>query len=419
MALEQDIDALLAEHLAPDGPGAAIAIIRDGGFICRKAYGLADLEWRTPLQPDCVFRIASLTKQFTATAVMMLEERGALDIDDPVERWLSNWPAHGRKVTLRHLLNHTSGIWRHDSGELPDRTRRPNLEPAAILRLIGERGFEFEPGQRYRYNNSGYLLLGAIIERASGRPYADFLREAIFAPLGMTHTAPLTPETVTPLRAHGYVQGRSGFHNARPDAHNWSHAAGGLGSTLDDLARWDAAVRGRRLIRADTLERMLEDTALAGGRRFPYGFGWGTAEWRGARIFHHTGGVSGFGCHMLHFRDEALTTIVLSNLYMFPFDPVTRGLVCLAKGWAYEPPFRARPTAAHWAAFAGRYEGEDGPMTFSEASTQLAIAEDTLCEAGDPEIEYRFSEPRDGVFQRVDYVSPLWPDVTFRRAAIG
>ncbi|HWF78422.1 MAG TPA: serine hydrolase domain-containing protein [Caulobacteraceae bacterium] len=419
MTMEQDIDALLAEHVAPDGPGAAIAVIRDGAFVCRKAYGLADLEWGTPLSPDCVFRIASLTKQFTATAVMILEERGALSVDDPVERWLPDWPVRGREVTLRHLLNHTSGIWRHDSGELPDRTRRPNLEPAEILKMIAERGFEFEPGARYRYNNSGYLLLGAIIERASGRPYAEFLREAIFAPLGMTRTAPLTPEAVTPLRAHGYVRGRTGFHNARPDAHNWSHAAGGLGSTLDDLAHWDAAVRAGRLVRADTLERMLEDTPLADGSTFPYGFGWGTASWRGARIFHHTGGVSGFGCHMAHLRDEALTTIVLSNLYLFPFDPVTRGLIRIAKGWAYDPPFRARPTAAHWAAFAGRYEGQDGPMVFNERSTQLAIAEDTLCEANDPEIEYRFSEPERGVFQRVDYVSPLWPDVTFRRAASG
>jgi CubicO group peptidase (beta-lactamase class C family) len=316
------------------------------------------------------------------------------------------------------LLNHTSGIWRHDS-DLPDRTRRPNLEPAEILKMIGERGFEYEPGQRYRYNNSGYLLLGAVIERASGRPYADFLREAIFAPLGMSRTAPLTPEAVTPLRARGYVRGRNGFHNARPDAHNWSHAAGGLGSTLDDLACWDAALRAHRLIRADTHERMLADTPLADGSSFPYGFGWGTAAWNGARIFHHTGGVSGFGCHMAHLRDEALTTIVLSNLYMFPFDPVTRGLVRIAKDWVYEPPFRARPTAAHWAAFAGRYEGENGPMVFSEASTQLAIAEDTLCEANDPEIEYRFSEPAGGVFQRVDYVSPLWPDATFQRVATG
>jgi CubicO group peptidase (beta-lactamase class C family) len=418
MTMERDIDRLLSEHVSPEGPGAAIGVLQGGVFVHRKAYGLADLEWRTSLQPDCVFRIASLTKQFTATAVMMLEARAALSIDDPLERWLPDWSPRGRRVTLRHLLNHTSGIWRHDS-DLPERTRRPNLAPAEILRMIGERDFEFEPGERYRYNNSGYLLLGAVIERASGRAYADFLGEAIFEPLGMISTGPLTVEKVTPLRARGYVRGRRGFHNARADAHNWSHAAGGLGSTLDDLARWDAAVRSNALVRRDTLERMLADTPLAGGSAFPYGFGWGTATWRGERIFHHTGGVSGFGCHMLHFRDETLTTIVLSNLYLFPFDPVTRGLVGIAKGWSYEPPLSAPPSAAQWAPIAGRYESQDGAVEFNERSPQRAVADDLLCEANDPEIEYRFSQLRDGHFHRVDYVSPLWPVSTFRRSATG
>jgi CubicO group peptidase (beta-lactamase class C family) len=412
--MEAEINALLARCVSPDGPGAAIGVVRDGAFVHRKAYGLADLEWGTPLSPDCVFRIASLTKQFTATAIMMLAERGALSVDDPLERWLPDWPARGRRVTLRCLLNHTSGIWRHDS-DLPERTLRANLSNDEIRRMIGERDFEFEPGERYRYNNSGYLLLGAVIESASGRPYGDFLTEAIFAPLGMTRTGLLTAEVVAPLRARGYVRGRRGFHNARPDPFNWSNGAGGLGSTLDDLARWDAALRAHRLVRPDTLERMLADTPLADGSTFPYGFGWGTARWNGARIFHHTGGVSGFGCHMLHLRDEALTTIVLSNLYLFPFDPVTRGLVRIAKGWTREPPFRSRPTAGDWAAFGGRYEGQDGVLTFSEASPQLALDEQTLCEADDPEVEYRFAELGDDRFQRVDQVSPLWPVSSYRR----
>jgi CubicO group peptidase (beta-lactamase class C family) len=417
--MEAEIDALLAEHVSPEGPGAAIGVIRDGAFVHRKAYGLADLEWGTALRPECVFRIASLTKQFTAMAVMMLEERGALSIDDPLERWLPDWPPRGRRVTLRHLLNHTSGIWRHDSGDLPERTLRANLSNDEIRRMIGERGFEFEPGERYLYNNSGYLLLGAVIERASGRPYGDFLAEAIFAPLGMTRTGLLTPEAVTPLRARGYVRGRRGFHNARPDPFNWSNGAGGLGSTLDDLARWDAAVRAHRLVRPETIERMLADTPLADGAAFPYGFGWGTGTWNGARFFHHTGGVSGFASHMLHLRDEALTTIVLSNLYLFPFDQVTRGLVRIAKGWRYEPPPRAPPTAAQSAAMRGVH-GEmdwrpDFRMTFAEGPAYQAIADDVLCESADPEVQYAFSDLRDGRFHQVDCHSPLWPTMTYRR----
>ncbi|HEY1426987.1 MAG TPA: serine hydrolase domain-containing protein [Caulobacteraceae bacterium] len=417
--MEAAIDQLMSAHVAANGPGAAIGVIRDGAFVHRKAYGMADLEWGAALRPDCVFRIASLTKQFTAMAVMMLEERGALSIDDPLERWLPDWPPRGRRVTLRHLLNHTSGVWRHDGADMPERTLRANLANDEVRRMIGEHSFEFEPGAHYRYNNSGYLLLGAVIEAASGRPYADFLAEAIFQPLGMTHTGLLTVEAITPLRARGYVSGRRGFHNARPDPFNWSNGAGGLGSTLDDLARWDAAVRGHRLVRPETMQGMLADTPLADGSTFPYGLGWGTGTWNGARFFHHTGGVSGFASHMLHLRDQALTTIVLSNLYLFPFDQVTRCLVRIAKGSPYEPPPRSHPTPEQWATMGGVY-GEtdwrpDFRMIFEEGPTYQAVADDVLCEANDPEVEYRFSDLRDGRFHQVDCHSPLWPVMSYRR----
>ncbi len=413
MTLEHRIDQLLAQHIQPDGPGAAIAVLRDGAFIHRKAYGLADLEWGTPLRPDCVFRIASLTKQFTAVAVMMLEERRALSIDDPIERWLPDWPPRGRRVTLRRLLDHTSGVWRHDSDQI-ERTLRPNPPVADVLTMIRERDFEFEPGERYRYNNSGYLLLGAVIAAASGQPYETFLHEAIFEPLGMASTRILTHQRVTPHRARGYVKGRKRFHNARHDAMNWSHAAGALGSTLDDLALWDQALRSDRLIRRETLERMLAPTRLNDGSLYPYGFGWGTADYRGHRIFHHTGGISGFASQMLHLRDESLTTIVLSNLYLFPFDQVTRGLVRRIKGW--DQPATAPATLAQLAQFEGRYENNDGPIVVTTDPAHWAVlGEARLCNPADPEVEFQFSEPTDGRFQRLDYASPLWPVSTFRR----
>lgn len=415
MSLEARIDAMLAEHVEPDRPGAAIGVLQDGAFIHRKAYGLADLEWQTPLRPDCVFRIASLTKQFTAAAVMLLEARGRLSIDDPIERWLPDWRPRGRAVTLRRLLDHTSGVWRHDS-ELIERTLRSNPPVADVLRMIGERDFEFEPGERYRYNNSGYLLLGAVIAAASGQPYEDFLREAIFKPLGMASTGMLTHERITPRRARGYIKGRKRFHNARLDAMSWSHAAGALGSTLDDLAKWDRALRSGHLIRPETLERMLTPTRLNDGSAYPYGFGWGVADYRGCRIFHHTGGISGFGSHMLHFRDEAITTIVLSNLYLFPFDPVTRGLIRCVKGWDATPETPRRMTAAELAPFVGRYENEDGPVVVTaDPDAWAALPGDRLCNPADPEVEFRFSAAKDDGFQRLDYVSPLWPVSTFPR----
>jgi CubicO group peptidase (beta-lactamase class C family) len=423
---EDRIDAVLNAELEPHGPGAAIAVIRDGEVIHRKAYGLANLEWNIPLEPDAVFRIASLTKQFTAVAVMMLAERGQLSIDAPIETYLADWPARGRTITIRHLLNHTSGVWSHDSLQI-ERTKRPNPPVEEVIELIYGQPFEFEPGARYSYNNSGYLLLGAIIKAVSGKPYEDFLREEIFAPLGMAHTGILRHERVTPKRAHGYVRGRKRFHNARLDAMSWSDAAGALGSTLDDLARWDRAIRANRLISAETLETMLASTTMRDGSSFPYGFGWGTAAYEGRRVYHHTGGISGFGCQMLHFRDQELTTIVLSNLYLFPFDKITRGLLRAVLDLADIGHAPIALTADQLAACTGRFDGDgyarelfactDG-LTFAEnGATALRPASATdFRQVNDPELRFRFSDLRDGRYQRLTGLSPLWPDEILLRA---
>ncbi len=416
--IEERIDAVLAAEIEPGGPGAAIAVLRDGAFIHRKAYGIANIEWGVPLNPDAVFRIASLTKQFTAAAIMMLAERGLLSIDTPIETYLPDWPARGRTVTVRRLLNHTSGIWSHDSARI-DRTRRPNPPVEEVIELIYAQPFAFEPGERYSYNNSGYLLLGAIVAAVSGKPYADFLRDEIFSPLGMSRTGILRHEAITPQRAYGYVRGRKRFHNARLDAMSWSDAAGALGSTLDDLAKWDRAIRENRLIAAETLETMLASTPLNDGSMFPYGFGWGTAAYEGRRVYHHTGGISGFASHMAHLRDENLTTIVLSNLYLFAMDKVTRGLMRAALDLDEVP--RAAAPLDHPAALTGRFQGDGYVRELFAADTGLAfidggpasllpLSATVFWERNDPEVEYRFSDLRDGRYQRLTHSSPLWPD---------
>ncbi len=413
-SLEEQVDRILATEVEPGRPGAVVAIIADGAIVIGKAYGLADLEWQIPLSVDAVFRIASLTKQFTAVAVMILAERGALSIDDPIERYFDRWPHRSQLVTVRSLLNHTSGVWRHDS-ELIERTLRPNPPVEEILDLIFSRPLEFDPGEHYSYNNSGYLLLGAIIAAVSGRSYEAFLREEIFDPLGMHHTRMLTHEAITPLRARGYIRGRRRFHNARLDAMNWSHAAGALGSTMTDLLNWDRAIRSNRLISADSHARMLANTPLADGSFYPYGFGWGMADYRGHRVYHHAGGISGYACQMLHFRDEDLTTVVLSNLYLFPFDKVTRGLVRAFKGIA--EPVVGDPSGRQLRACAGGYSGEWPLLISEDAAGFAARGEQILCQRGDPEVEYRFSDMHKGKYQSVDYASPLWPISSFRRVA--
>ena len=425
-SIEDRIDTLLAAEIEPGGPGAAIAVIQDGQFIHRKAYGLANIEWDIPLNPDAVFRIASLTKQFTAVAIMILAERGQLSIDAPIAACLPDWPARGRAITVRHLLNHTSGVWRHDSDQ-GDRTKRPNPPVEEVIQLIHARPFEFEPGERYSYNNSGYMLLGAIIAAVGGKAYENFLRDEIFGTLGMDRTGLLRQEAITPLRAYGYARGRKRFHNARLDAMSWSYAAGALGSTLDDLARWDRAIRANRLISAASLEVMLTPTTMNDGSSFPYGFGWGTADYAGRRIYHHTGGISGYASQMLHFRDEDLTTIVLSNLYLFPFDKVTRGLIRAALGLDEVGAASVALGADQLAACAGRFGGDyerrifavEGGLALVENGPPalLPVSPTDFRPFDDPEIQYCFSDLSDGLYRRFDYISPLWPISTFRREA--
>jgi D-alanyl-D-alanine carboxypeptidase len=426
--LESRIDAAFAREVDKGGPGAVVGVLRNGVFVHRKAYGLAEVEHGVPLTPESVFRIASLTKQFTAAAVMLLAERGALDVDAPIEQYLAGWRPRGATITVRRLLNHTSGIWRHDSTE-PARTDRPNNPIAEILERIYAAPFEYEPGERYAYNNSGYQLLGAIVAAVSGREYAEFLRTEFFEPLGMAHTGVSSHESVVPGRARGYVQGRRRLLNARPDAMSWSFAAGSLHSTLDDLARWDRAVRAGRIVTASTREAMLEPTLLNNGSVYPYGFGWGLASYAGRRAYHHTGGISGFATQMLHLRDEDLTTIVLSNRYLFPTDQTTRAVLRAALDLPEPTSAELELDSDQLTACVGRFSATSGlEHTFRADSGGLAItpqgpatltATSIGCfhQANDPEITFAFSEPRDGRFQRVTIHSPLWPDEILDRTS--
>jgi D-alanyl-D-alanine carboxypeptidase len=419
MQIGDGFDAVVQGLIEEGAPGVAVAVLQDGEFIHRKAYGLADLEWGASLRPDCSFRIASLSKQFTAAAIMRLAEQGALGVDDPLERHLPAFDPRGRKVTLRHLLNHTSGIRNHDQGHAR-RTDRANIPRARLLEEILGAPFDFEPGRRYSYCNSGYILLGAVIEAASGRSYEAFLQTEFFEPLGMTRTGLCLADAIIPLRVRGYVRGRSGFHNARPDPTNWSHSAGGLCSTLDDLAVWDGALRDGRVIGRDSFSAMLQPTPLADGSLYPYGFGWGTAVYEGRALHHHAGGVSGFACQMARLTDEALTTIVLSNLYLFPFDQVTRGLLRVALG--------LRPIAAAGrlagpdalSAVAGRYRDEDGAEIVlggehADPSRYMTLGDGRFCHPSDPEVEFRFQGLQHGKYQELEYISPLWPTRRFVR----
>ena len=215
----------------PGGPGAALAVRQGDAAPYLAGRGLADVEWRLPITPDTVFRIGSITKQFTAAAIMMLVEEGKLGLDDASNR-ATDYPTPGA-VTIRHLLNHTSGIQNYKG--LPNFPERTDMTLAELIGLFKDLPPNFAPGERFAYCNSGYVLLGAVIEALSGMDYSTFLLERFFRPLGMRQTRYLYDEPIVPKRARGYSLGAKGIENARTMSMSLPHAAGALGSTVGDL----------------------------------------------------------------------------------------------------------------------------------------------------------------------------------------
>lgn len=287
-----DVDALLREYDG-DGPGASLLVIEEGRAVVRKAYGLADVNARRPATPATNYRLASITKQFTAAAILELN----LNLDDDVRKWLPSLPVQG--VTVRHLLTHTSGLIDYED-VIPEGTTR-QLRDADVLRLLElqDRTY-FAPGTRYRYSNSGYALLALIVEKASGQSFATFLRDRIFRPLRMHNTVAFEDGVSSvPSRAFGTPRDQSLTSAVLGD--------GGVYSSVDDLAKWDAALYDPKYEIAFTPRTKTDDPNVE------YGFGWRISRHRGERMLWHSGETSGFRNVLIRFPERRLTVILLTN----------------------------------------------------------------------------------------------------------
>jgi CubicO group peptidase (beta-lactamase class C family) len=307
------IDAAIGPDYKADAPGATVIVVKDGKTVFRKAYGLADLAARQPLTPDTALRIGSITKQFTAAAILMLAEEGKLSVGDEITRYLPDFPTHGRKITIEHLLTHTSGI--------PSYTGKPDymqgmgrdMTVAQMIDGFKDDPLEFEPGSQWRYDNSGYFLLGAIIEKMTGMSYADFLQQRIFTPLGMTHTAYEGHERTVFAHAVAYSPGPDGFQVSPHLSMTQPYAAGALVSSVDDLARWDAAIAGGKLLKAASWQRAFTPYTLTTGTKTGYGYGWEISTLRGRPEIAHGGAITGFRAFALRLPEDKVYVAVLSN----------------------------------------------------------------------------------------------------------
>lgn len=315
-ALTQYVDsvasAAVAEHRVA---GVSVAVAKNGRTILAKGYGFADLENDVPATAETVFRIGSVTKQFTSAAIMRLVEQGKLSLDDTLQKFLPTFPTQGNRVTVRHLLNHTSGIKSYTSlGPRWQRIMRLDLAPDSMVALFANEPFDFKPGEAYRYNNSGYFLLGVVIEKLSGKTYGQYLQDEFFTPLGLKSTVYCDQAPLIKRRAQGYTP-RPGapFINAEPLSMTQPYAAGSLCSTVNDLVTWTLALSSGKVVSAASYALMTTPGTLNDGKPMTYGFGLGMGTLRGHRQVSHNGGINGFVSEVHHYTDDSVVTVVLTN----------------------------------------------------------------------------------------------------------
>lgn len=293
-------------------PGLAVAVVQGSDVLIARGFGLANVEHQVPVTADTIFQSGSLGKMFTAAGVMLLVEDGKIALADPIQKYLPDAPASWSAVTVRHLLTHTSGIRNYTNGPLD---LRKDYTEEQLAALTYGATLEFEPGARFKYSNTGYLLLGIAIRKASGKFYGDVLAERVFKPLGMTTTRVISESAIVPHRAAGYTLVKNELRNqgwVSPSLN--TTADGALYFSLKDLLAWDAAVRGGRLLTAASWTAVFQPVRLNDGKASGYGFGWAIGTRGGQPVYRHGGAWQGFKTHYALFHHNKLSVVVLANL---------------------------------------------------------------------------------------------------------
>ncbi len=304
---EQKVERLFAPYSGAGMPGAAVMIIKDGKPLLVKTFGKANLKTNEPVTRRTNFRLASLTKAFTAMCIMQLVEQKQLSYQTKLTEIFPDFPVYGRRISIRNLLQHTSGLLDYES-LVPD-TVSYQLRDTDVLQLMkAQDSTYFEPGSAYRYSNSGYTVLAMVVETISGRPFAKYLKEHIFIPLKMDHTLAYEKGiSQVPQRAQGYTVTDSGVVNTDQSVYSAVLGDGGIYSNLDDLFKWDQALYGSSLVSDSTLQKAFTP------HKETYGFGWRIDTYKGHRRYHHNGSTSGFRNTIQRYPDDRFTVIILTN----------------------------------------------------------------------------------------------------------
>lgn len=362
--------------------GMVAMVVRGNETLLAKAYGLADLEWNVPMPLDAMLEVGSVAKQFAAVAILQLRDAGKLTLDDPITKWVPSLGAAGNKVTLRHLLHHTSGIFRFsEESDWEINYLAPRFPRDSATSLMRLEPFRFAPGAAQAYNNGGFWLLGVVVEKASGMKYEDYLAKRIFEPLGMTRSMYCNSQTNVPKRAHGYGLGSGAPLRSPMFNYAWVFAPGALCSTASDMITWLQALHGGKVLTPKSYIEMTTPAKLTDGTPIQYGMGIKVGEnFRGIRYIGHGGTAPGFRADVTWYPDAKLAVVVLMNTSPSPLVPagVSHALALEVMAWPRPGPlqfFTGDP-----APFVGKYvmvaggNQENQTIDVSTSPTGLAFS---------------------------------------------
>jgi CubicO group peptidase (beta-lactamase class C family) len=358
--LDQEFDALLKAQYKAEEPGAAALVARGGQPVYKRAFGMADMENNVAMSAESVFEIGSITKQFTAVSILMLMEQGKLSLQDPITKFIEDYPTNGQTITVHHLLTHTSGIKSYTSMQSWTKLWRNDMTPMEMIDLFKNEPMDFMPGEKWLYNNSAYFILGYIISRASGISYPEFLEKNIFEPLGMKNSYYGSQSRIIKNRAQGY-QKRDGFVNAEYLSLTQPYSAGSIMSTVDDLLTWHKAVQANTLLKKESIQKAFANYKLNDGKPINYGYGWGLNEINGSETIEHSGGIFGYTTNAIYLPKEDVFVAVFSNCDCNPPGDVSMRMAALAIGKPYEKPVaKIKLDEAFVKSLVGVYDFEDG-----------------------------------------------------------
>ena len=362
--LEALVESIAAEHVGSSLAGLSVGVARGNQILFQKSYGHANLQWQVPMPIDAVHEIGSVTKQFTTAAILQLYGKEQLDLDADINEYLPDFDTQGRKISVRRLMDHTSGI--KGFTEIPEfqEISQRTLPKETLLRLIEKQPYEFEPGEAMIYNNSAYFLLGLIIEVVSGQSFEDYVNDNIFVPAGMTNSSYCSNSELVEKKAQGYQSTPEGLELARYHDHTWPYAAGSLCSTVSDLLAWNQALHHGELLSPALYEMMITPVPLADGTPIRYAMGVNHYQHPTGRVIEHGGGIDGFLSHSRFYPDEDVTIVVLQNTMAQPGpEAITSQIGEQLFGSQEEP--EAQTFSGDLSAYTGTYRGPARGTTYT------------------------------------------------------